>query len=134
MNDRAEHADPPDVLRYAAIVAILLVGGIHLQQYSILKDVPTIGTLFILNAVGAAGIALVIAALRGRALILPALGGIGLAGGAIISVLIARYSSIFDYSEPTYRTAVVLSLAFEVAAVAILTALAAKAAKMGNGR
>ena len=130
MTGRAEEGGPSDGLRYAAIVAVLLVGGIHLQQYdAILSEVPTIGTLFILNAVGAAGIALAIAGLRGRALALPALGGIGLAGGAIVSVLIARYSSIFDYSEPTYRTAIVLSLVFEVAAVVILAALAAKSAK-----
>jgi len=130
VTDRAEAGARSDGLRYAAIVAVLLVGGIHLQQYdSILKDVPTIGTLFILNAAGAAGIALAIAGLRGRALALPALGGIALAGGAIVSVLIARYSAIFDYSEPTYRAAVVLSLAFEVGAVAILAALAAKSAK-----
>ncbi len=132
MTGWVEEGSPSDALRYAAVVAVLLVGGIHLQQYdSILKDVPTIGTLFILNAVGAAGIALAIAGLRGRALVLPALGGIALAGGAIVSVLIARYSSIFDYSEPTYRIAVVLSLVFEVAAVAIL---AAKVASRRNGR
>ena len=129
MSGRVEEGGPSDALRYAAIVAILLVGGIHLQQYdAILKDVPTIGVLFILNALGAAGIALAIAGLRGRALVLPALGGIALAVGAIVSVLIARYGTIFDYSEPTYRTAVVLSLLFEVAALAVLAALATKAA------
>ncbi|MEJ7876596.1 MAG: hypothetical protein WKF62_08040 [Solirubrobacterales bacterium] len=130
MIGRTEEGGPSDGLRYAAIAAVLLVGGIHLQQYdSILKDVPTIGTLFILNAAGATGIALAIAGLRGRALALPALGGIALAGGAIVSVLIARYSSIFDYSEPTYRAAVVVSLAFEIAAVAILATLAARSAR-----
>ena len=118
------------MLRYAAIVSVLLVGGIHLQQYdAILKDVPTIGVLFILNALGAAGIALAIAGLRGRALVFPALGGVALAVGAIISVLIARYGTIFDYSEPTYRIAVVLALAFEVVAVVVLAALAVKSSR-----
>lgn len=130
MSDAATSQAPSDALRYAAIVAILLVGGIHLQQYdALLKDVPTIDTLFILNAIGAAGIALGIAFLRGRALALPALGGIAVSAGALVSVLIARYSSIFDYAEPTYRTAVVLSLIFEVAAIAILGLLAARSAR-----
>lgn len=127
MSDPASSGDASTGLRYAGIAAVLLVGGIHLQQYdAILSDVPTIGTLFILNAVGAALVALSIAGLRGRALVLPALGGIALAVGAVVSVLIARYGTIFDYSEPTWRAAVVISIGFEVAAVLILGALAAK--------
>lgn len=115
---------PTDLLRYAGIVAILLVGGIHLQQHdSFIGDVPTIGTLFLLNAAGAAAIALALAAGTGRLALVAALGGIGLSAGAIVALLVARYGTIFDYTEPTFRAGVVLSLVFEVLAVVILAGL-----------
>lgn len=119
-----------DLLRYAGIAAILLVGGVHLQQYdSFIRDVPTIGTLFLLNAVGAAAVALTLAGTRGRLAAPAALGGVGLAAGAVISLLIARYSTIFSYSEPTFRDGVVVSLVSEILAIAILALLTARLAK-----
>ena len=47
-----------DQLRFLAIGLLLCEGGIHLQQYeSFLHLVPTINTLFLLNAISAAVIA-----------------------------------------------------------------------------
>ncbi len=116
-----------DALRYAAVAAILVVGGVHLQQYkSFISEVPTIGTLFILNAIGAAGIALGITALRGKLAALAALGGVGLSLGAIISVLISLNGTIFGYSEPDLRPAITLALIAEVLSVILLSALAVR--------
>ncbi len=110
---------PGDSLRYLGAALILFVGGVHLQQYiSFMKDVPTVGTLFMLNAIGAGAIALGIAGSRSS---LPPLGGIGLCLGALVSVAIALYATFFDYTE-TWRTPTVLAVVSEVLAVAVLAA------------
>jgi hypothetical protein len=108
-----------DALRYAGAVSTLVVGAIHLQQYVVLiKDVPTIGELFLLNAAGAAVIAAMLAT---GARVLGAIGGILLSAGAIVSLVIARTSGgLFEYVEPTFRTPVLLSTIAEVAAVLAL--------------
>lgn len=112
-----------DGLRYLAVGLLLVEAGIHLQQYvGPLHDVPTISTLFVLNAVGGAAIALVLAADRGLAGALAALAGIGMTLGALVSLAIARADTIFDYSEPTLRTAVTFAAIVELAAVLALCA------------
>lgn len=98
------------------------MGGVHLQQYlSFIKDVPTVGVLFILNAVGAAGIALALAGTRNA---LPAVAGIALCVGALVSVAIALYATLFGYTE-TWRVPTVLAVASELVAVAVLAAFIA---------
>jgi len=125
-----------DVLRYVSIALVLVVGGIHLQQYEgPLNAVPTINTLFILNAVGAAAIALVLAAERDEIAILAAFGAIGMIIGSLISLAIARASTIFDYSEPTLRFAVLLAGIVEVASVIALAAfITARIGELGRER
>ncbi len=108
-------------LRYAGAVLTLVVGAIHLQQYAVLiKDVPTIGELFLLNAAGAAVIAaMLVTGVR----VLGAVGGILLSVGALVSLVIARTSDgLFQYVEPTFRTPVLLSTIAEVAVVLALSA------------
>src|SRR6201999_530113 len=47
------------ILRRLGALTLLIVGGVHLQQYLAgYSSVPTIGTLFILNAIGAAVVAI----------------------------------------------------------------------------
>ncbi len=111
-----------DRLRVVGGLAALVVGAIHLQQYAdFIKDVPTIGTLFLLNGLGAGALCLLLAT-RARRLV--ALGGIGLSVGALISLGIARYASggLFDYVEPTYRGPVVIAIVAEAIAVFCLAA------------
>ena len=118
--------DRGDLLRAVGALLVLVVGGIHLQQYAaFIKDVPMIGVLFLLNALGAGAICVALA-LRPRAL--AALGGIGLCLGAIVSVAIAGFApgGLFEYRESTLRTAVVLSIAAEIAAAAVLAAYLAR--------
>lgn len=110
-----------DALRVLAVVLLLVEGGIHLQQYiGPLNNVPTINTLFVLNAVGAAVLALGLAASRQLVAVLAALSAIGLTLGALVSLAISRASTLFDYSEPTLRDAVTFAAVIELAAVLAL--------------
>lgn len=112
-----------DGLRLLAVVLLLAQAGIHLQQYEgPLHAVPTIGPLFVLNAVGAAAIALVLAGSRGSGAVLGSLAGLGLTLGALVSLAITRAGTLFEYSEPTLRAAVVASALVELALVLTLAA------------
>jgi hypothetical protein len=113
-----------DLVRYAGVVLLLVVGGIHLQQFEgPLRPVPTIGPLFVLNAVGAAALALVLAGVRGDLARLTALAGIAMTLGALAALAITRVTVLFGYSEPTLRPAVTLAAVVEVVTVAALGTL-----------
>jgi len=109
-----------DRLRFLAIGLLLCEGGIHLQQYeSFLHLVPTINTLFLLNAISAALIALALAASRNRVAVLLALSAIGMTVIALISLAIARESVLFNYSEPTLRFPVLFAALAELGTVLV---------------
>jgi hypothetical protein len=92
-------------LRLLGVALLLAEGAVHLQQVEgPLKAVPTINTLFVLNAVGAAIVALVLAGSRERVAVLGALAGLSLTLTAVVSLAISRTSTLFAYSEPTLRT------------------------------
>ena len=131
-------------LRYLGAAAILAVGVDHYQQYSadFYSMIPTIGTLFLLNFVSAAAIALgLVAPIRRvagrfteavRALL--ALGGIGVAAGSLAGLLISENGGLFGFAEVGYRQAIVVSIVFEATAIAVLGAfLAASRAARGAG-
>jgi|GEM_PF-3039244 len=112
-----------DGLRVLAVALLLAEGAIHLQQVEgPLNAVPTINTLFVLNAVGSACIALVLAGSRANVSVLGALAGLGLTLGALVSLAISRAGTLFEYSEPTLRAAVGFAAGVELAAVLALTA------------
>lgn len=112
-----------DGLRLLAVALLLAEGAIHLQQYEgPLNAVPTVNSLFVLNAVGAAGIALVLAGSRGLVSVLGALAGVALTLGALVSLAITRTGTLFAYSEPTLRAAVALSAIVELGVVVALAA------------
>ena len=120
------------VARALGALATLAVGAVHLQQYyKLYSEVPTIGTLFVLNFIGAAviGLALLspIERLAGRygaiALTLLALAGIALAATAFVFLWIAERTPLFGFQEPGYDpTAIAASRGAEVAAVVLLGA------------
>jgi hypothetical protein len=122
-----------DRLRFLAISLLLCEGGIHLQQYeSFLHLVPTINTLFLLNAVSAAVIALALAASRNQVAILLALGAIGMTVVALVSLAIARESVLFNYSEPTLRFPVLFAALVELATVLVASRfVAARVRELG---
>ena len=111
------------IARYLGAVSILIVGGIHAEQYyrDYFSVVPVIGTLFLLSFIGAGvvGTALLLPVRRlGRRvgdllLSLAALGAIGIALGTLVSLLISEYTPLFGFMESGYRLAIVLTLLFD---------------------
>ncbi len=126
--DRAELA--AEASRYLGAAAIFVVGGIHAQQYydAYFRVVPTIGTLFLLSFIGAGAVGVTLISpvrLLGRRLgdlllVLAALGGISIAVGTFVSLLVSEYTPLFGFMESGYRLAVVLTLVFDVAATLLL--------------
>lgn len=116
-------------LRLGAL-SVLAIGADHIEQYYVqnYSTVPTIGTLFLLNFISSivVAVALVIPSRRiaGRFAVplrrIFALGGIGVAAGSLAALLISETTSLFGFMENGYRTAIVLSIVAEVAALAFL--------------
>ena len=112
-----------EAARYLGAVSILVVGAVHAQQYydAYFYVVPTIGTLFLLSFIGAGVVgAVLFAPVRwlGRRvgdliLVLAALGGIGIAVGTFVSLLVSEYTPLFGFMESGYRLAIVLTLVFD---------------------
>ena len=127
---QAASAYRPTVARVARVLGALLVLAVgidHIDQYYVdsYSAIPTIGTLFALNFAAAATIALGLLApvrlLAGRwaNLVLGALalGGIAVAAGSLAGLLISENGGLFGFVEFGYRSAIVLSIALEVATV-----------------
>jgi hypothetical protein len=120
------------VSRYVGAVALLAVGVDHLLQYVVdsYSAIPTIGTLFLLNFISAAVLAVALVApvqrLPGRAgrLAVPVLaaGGIALAASSLVGLLVSESSGLFGFMETGFRTAIVVSILLEILAIALLLA------------
>jgi hypothetical protein len=118
--------------RISGAFALLAVGADHLQQYAAdsYSAIPTIGTLFLLNFVGATVIALgLLAPLPERVHSALALGGIGLAASSLAGLLVSEHGGLFGFVEHGYRSAIVVSIVFEVATLILLTAFVAAGAE-----
>jgi hypothetical protein len=112
-----------------ALGAVALAGeaAVHIQQYaSLVHGVRWIGPLFIANAAACIG---VIAALAYRPTRqLAALAGVVISALALASLIVSygRTGGLFGWREGGFRTAIVLAVISELAAVVLLaTALAA---------
>jgi hypothetical protein len=113
--------------RVLGAVALLAMGAIHLQQYlDLYSAIPTIGTLFVLNFVGATVIGLgLLVPLERRlgdaVLALLLVAGIGQAATAFVFLAISERTPLFGFKEPGYDpTAILASRVAEVAAVLLL--------------
>ena len=116
--------------RLLGALAVLTVGGVHLYEYEHLySPIPTIGTLFFLNFLGATAIGLGLLApverIAGRhattLLSLLALAGITLATVAFAFLLISQQTPLFGFREPGYDPAGIDAVrAAEVATVIFL--------------
>ena len=121
-----------EITRYLGAISILSVGAVHAQQYyhAYFSVVPTIGTLFLLSFVGSSVVGVGLFAplrLLGRRIgdllfSLAALGGLGIAVGTLVSLLVSEYTPLFGFMESGYRLAVVLTLLFDVLAIGFLGA------------
>jgi hypothetical protein len=106
-------------VRGLGALAVIAVGLIHLQQYlERYSEIPTIGTLFVLNFAGATAIGLGLLApverivgrrWGGAALGLLALAGIGLAATAFVFLMISERTPLFGFMEPGYDPAAILA-------------------------
>ena len=121
--------------RRLGALTLLIVGGVHLQQYLAgYSDVPTIGTLFLLNAIGAAVVAVGLMAPFERlvsdrradlaAALLSALGAM-IAIGALIALFISESQPLFGFMEDGYSTAIMIAIASEAITTILLAAVAA---------
>jgi hypothetical protein len=111
-------------------VAVLATGVAHIEQYAVddYSTVPTIGTLFLLNFVGAIAIAagLIAPLPRGarrytdavRAVM--AVGGIGLGVLSLAALFISETRGLFGFVEHGYRMAIVVAIVVEAAAAVFL--------------
>ncbi|MFL5842907.1 MAG: hypothetical protein ACJ77Z_20875 [Thermoleophilaceae bacterium] len=108
----------------------MATGVDHLQQYygNNYSTVPTIGTLFFLNFVfsgrHAAGLIVPVKRVAGRyaeaVRAAFAVSGIGLAALSLAALFISEGSGLFGFVEHGYRTAIVLAIVAEVAAIVFL--------------
>jgi hypothetical protein len=124
------------VALYLGALAVLATGIAHVQQFYAddYSSVPTIGTLFYLNFVSAAVIAVGLLAPLGRIAGHRAgairagfaIAGIGLGALSLIALFISESTGLFGFQEHGYRTPITLAIVFEVAAiVSLVTFLAA---------
>jgi hypothetical protein len=106
--------------RWLGAVALLAVGAIHLQQYfELYSAVPTIGTLFVLNFIGAMvlGAALLAPIERwgsrwgGALLALVAAGAVALAAITFVMLTISENRPLFGFQEPGYDPAAIARVA-----------------------
>ena len=117
-------------MRRAGAVAILAVGAVHLQQYLDGYDVlPTVGTLFLLNAISAAvvgaGLLLPVERRFGERVVgLLALGAVAIAAGSLIALFIAETGTLFGFAEDGFETPIVIAIVVEVATVVLLAPVA----------
>jgi hypothetical protein len=117
--------------RVLGSLSLLAVGIIHLQQYfDLYSEIPTIGTLFVLNFVGATVVSVGLLAPLGRwgdtARVLLALAGIAQAATAFVFLFISERTPLFGFQEPGYDpSAILASRIAEVATVVFLGAFLA---------
>jgi hypothetical protein len=116
--------------RTLGALALLVVGGLHYQQYrfAFYSSIPTIGPLFLANFVAATALGLFLLApvrsrLDGRGTLvdpLAALAGVGVAAGGLVALLISERTPLFGVMEHGYRFAIVLAIASDAVAIAML--------------
>jgi hypothetical protein len=130
------------VMRRLGAVAIVVVGAVHLQQYlGDYHSVPTIGPLFVLNAIGSAVVAVGLLipferrldARRGEIAVgLLAVGAVAIAVGALIGLYIAETGSLFGFSEGSLETPMWIAIVAEVATVLLLGPVAIASLARGS--
>lgn len=121
-------------VRLLGALSVLGVGAVHVQQYAIgYSTVPTIGTLFLLNAIGAGvvGFGLLVPWQRllddrrsNAAVAALSLAGLAIAVGSLIALFISESGTLFGFSEDGYRSVIVIAIAVEAAATVLLAPLA----------
>jgi hypothetical protein len=113
-------------LRPLAALSLLATGAVHLEQYlgAGYRSIPTIGSLFLLNAIGASLLALALilpirAVVRGRhgELITGLLAALGasIALASLLALLVSENGTLFGFHEPGSGAAIVAAIVAESA-------------------
>jgi hypothetical protein len=139
-SDPSTHTALPSLLTVARTLgglALLVVAGVHFQQYQyeFYSSIPTIGPLFLATFVVATALGLFLlvpvrrSSGRRRKFVdtVAALLGVGVAAGAFVGLLISEHTALFGFMEHGYRFAIVLALTSEAVAIATLTLFAVRA-------
>jgi hypothetical protein len=118
------------VARAIGAIALLVVGGVHLEQYTVahFSVIPSIGPLFLVNFIAATSLGLLLlipirrSVRHGRLLFdsLAALAGIGVAAGALAALLISEHTPLLGFMEHGYRLEIVIAIASEAVAIVSL--------------
>lgn len=112
-------------VRLVAAALLLVIAGVHFQQYvQFMSHVPTVGVLFLLNAAGGAGMAVALLGRDERIRGLSAVGGIGLAVGSLVCLVISLASSFAGFHEPSLRLPIVIAIVAELIALPALGRIA----------
>ena len=120
------------VLRVLGALAVLATGAVHLYEFDrFYSQIPTIGTLFLLNFLGATTIGLCLLApvehlahrYGNTLLVLLAGAGIALAAVAFAFLAISEQTPLFGFKEPGYDpSGIAATRASEIATVLFLSA------------
>lgn len=135
MASRRSHSRLKPAARVVSVCALLAIGGDHLYVYAIehYSGIPTIGTLFLLNAIGGFGLAFALAVplggfvprRRDHLTAVLAVSGIMLAGASLAALLVSENTPLFGFMESGYRASIVIAIVSEaIAVVALLPPLA----------
>lgn len=109
-------------LRLVGAALLVAQGVVHVQRWlGGYRGIPTIGTLFLVNAVLAVLVALVLV-LRGG--LGAALAGVVLSFATLAGFAFSRLDQIFGFSETVWDTPANVAVVVEVAAVVVLLAWA----------
>src|SRR5262245_16110542 len=123
--------------RRAGALSLLAVGAVHIQQYldANYRLVPTIGPLFLLNAIGSFAVAALLLApterllgsgRRGdRAVGLLAALGVAIAAGSLVVLYLAENGGVFGFAEAGYSAPIVTAIVAEAVATLLLVPVAA---------
>lgn len=122
--------------RVLGALAILAVGAVHLQQYlgADYAAVPTIGPLFLANAIGSGIVGVALLLPLERLLAAPkahvalaglAMGAVAIAIGSLVALFVSESGSLFGFSETGYRAVIVIAIGAETATVMLLGPVAA---------
>jgi hypothetical protein len=122
--------------RVIGALALLGVGVIHIQQYAAASYslIPTVGTLFVLNFASATvvGVGLLIPMRAAAIRRLLALGGVAIAAGSLVAILMSETGSVFGFSEQGYRFVIVLTIVLEAITIVSLGMFAARRTVSGG--
>jgi hypothetical protein len=126
-----EWTTPVDLLvgRVAGAGLLVWMGWIHLHLWSAgYKHLPSIGTLFLLNFIGAVVLAVAVLAAPRRYLAVAAGAGALMVAGTLVSLIISINVGLLGFTDSFAAPFAHQSLWVEIAALIVLVATAARSA------